>query len=91
VDGSEKINIASYDYLEKLGKLVSKTQPRTLANYLAWRITKPFMKLLNEEARKIRQRYRKAINGIQVTAVSGRMIRGPFFTSPLAPRVKFVP
>lgn len=66
IDEDEKINIASPEYLENLGKLITKTDKRTLANYLAWRAIKPFMTLLNEEARKIRQRYRKALLGIQV-------------------------
>ena len=66
VDDNEKIVIASPDYLENLGKLLTKTDKRTLANYLAWRATKPFMTLLNEDARKIRQKYRKAIKGILV-------------------------
>ena len=68
VDESEKINFASLEYLENLGKLLTKTDKRTLANYLAWRATKPFMSLLSEEARKIRHKYRKAIQGIQVAA-----------------------
>ena len=63
---NEKIVIASPDYLENLGKLLIKTDKRTLANYLAWRAAKPFMTLLNEDARKIRQKYRKAIKGILV-------------------------
>ena len=68
IDENEKINIGNPDYLEKLSQLLTKADNRTLANYLAWRATKPFMSMLNEEARKIRARYRKAINGIQVAA-----------------------
>ena len=68
IEDDEKINIINPDYMEKLGKIMTKTSNRTLANYLAWRITKPIMKLLNDEARKIRHRYRKEINGIPVAA-----------------------
>ena len=66
VHDNEKIVIASPDYLEKLGKLLTNTDKRTLANYLAWRATKPFMTYLNEDARQIRQKYMKAIKGVQV-------------------------
>ena len=66
VHDNEKIVIASPDYLEKLGKLLTNTDKRTLANYLAWRATKPFMKYLNVDARQIRQKYMKAIKGVQI-------------------------
>ena len=68
IEADEKINIINPDYMEKLSKILTKTSNRTLANYLGWRITMPMMKLLNEEARKIRQKYRKEIKGIQVAA-----------------------
>ena len=67
IEAEEKINIINPDYLEKLSQILTKTSNRTLANYLAWRITKPMMRLLNEEARKIMQRYRKEVLGIQVS------------------------
>ena len=68
IEADEKINIINPDYMEKLSNILTKTSTRTVANYLAWRITKPMMRLLNEEARKIRHRYRKEISGIQVAA-----------------------
>jgi membrane metallo-endopeptidase-like protein 1 len=66
IDENEKIVIASPEYLENLGNLLTKTDKRTLGNYLAWRAAKASMIYLNEEARKIRHRYRKAIQGILV-------------------------
>jgi hypothetical protein len=32
--------VASFKYLEKLGKLLKKTDPRVVANYLGWRAAK---------------------------------------------------
>ena len=68
IEADEKINIINPDYMEKLPNILTKTSNRTLANYLAWRITKPMMRLLNEEARKIMQRYRKEIFGFKVAS-----------------------
>jgi len=37
IDDNEKLILSSPKYLERLGKLLKKTDPRVIANYLGWR------------------------------------------------------
>jgi membrane metallo-endopeptidase-like protein 1 len=66
VYGFEKIIVANLTYFEKLSNLLTNTKPRVLANYLVWPAVKNSLKYLNEEAQNIKQRFDKAILGIQV-------------------------
>ena len=66
VYGFEKVIVANLTYFEKLSNLLTTTKPRVLANYLVWQAVKNSMKYLNDDALKIKQRYDKAILGIQV-------------------------
>lgn len=66
IDENERVIVTSFEYLDSLKKLLEKTEKRVLANYQAWRLCKEVVPLLNDEARKIRHKYRKALIGVQV-------------------------
>ena len=40
IDDDERLILASPKYLERLGKLLKKTEPRVIANYMGWRAAK---------------------------------------------------
>jgi membrane metallo-endopeptidase-like protein 1 len=40
IDDNEKIIVNSFEYIEDLAKLINKTEPRVIANYLGWRAAK---------------------------------------------------
>jgi hypothetical protein len=37
ITDDERLIVSSFKYIQDLAKLLNKTQPRVLANYLAWR------------------------------------------------------
>ena len=51
-------------YLKKLSPIIEKASARTISNYLMWRIVDSSLSDLNQEAGKIRERYNKAVKGI---------------------------
>ena len=64
ITDSEKVIIRDTKFFEQLSSVLQGTDPRTLANYMVWRMIKASMKYLGKDAREIRQRYRKVIKGI---------------------------
>lgn len=61
----EKIIIRNPSYFHKFVDLISKTEPRVVANYMAWRVVKSRMKYLNRAAQDIKHTYNKAITGVE--------------------------
>lgn len=66
IDENERVIVARFEYIDNLSELLNKTNKRTIANYQAWRLVKEVVPLLNDEARRIRHKYRKALTGVQV-------------------------
>jgi len=66
INENETVIVQTPEFFKKLSKLLLKTEVRTLANYIGWRASRSVLGLLNEEARNIRQKYRKNLYGLQV-------------------------
>ncbi|KAL4221419.1 Membrane metallo-endopeptidase-like 1 [Mactra antiquata] len=63
VSTSDPILVYAPEYLKDMVDLVLKTDSRTLANYLIWRITMNRVTNLPEKYRELRKEYHKAIYG----------------------------
>ena len=63
VDENEKIIIRNPQYFKDVLKLMNETDPKIIANYMAWRVVKTSMKYLNKAAQDIKQKYDKAKTG----------------------------
>ena len=59
----EKIIIEDTFFFGNLTKLISDTNPRTIANYMAWRVVKSQMNNLNKAARNLKETFDKAVKG----------------------------
>jgi membrane metallo-endopeptidase-like protein 1 len=62
---NEKIILTNLEFFYKLSNLLKSTNPRILANYLAWQTVKSSMASLNKAAHAIKLSYDKAIRGIK--------------------------
>ena len=65
INSSEKIIIRNPSYFKNFVELISNTKPKTVANYMAWRVVQSRMEYLNKAAQDIEQTYNKAITGIE--------------------------
>ena len=63
VTENEKIIIRNPDYFKRVLTLINETDPKIIANYMAWRVVKTSMKYLNQAAQDIKQKYDKAKTG----------------------------
>ncbi len=82
VQANEKVIIYDVNFYKNLSSLLSSTDQRTLANYLGWRLASSSMTYLNNEARIIRQKYRKALTGLdQAPPTWKRCIKAVGFNS----------
>jgi len=63
INSDEKIIIRNPQYFINVLKLINQTDPKTVANYMAWRVVKSRMKYLNKEASNIKQQYDKSKTG----------------------------
>ena len=82
IDGTEKVIIYDPNFYKNLSSVLNSTDKRTQANYIAWRVVYSTIKYLNNEAREIRQKYRKALTGIdQEAPLWKRCIKAVGFTS----------
>ena len=68
VDANEKVILTKVAYFEKLSNLLKDTKKRVLANYLGWHAAKSVMSYMNDAALKVKQRYDKALSGVQVSS-----------------------
>lgn len=63
VDENEVIVVQRPDFLENLGKLLSATSPRVIANYLMWRVASYSSNYLTQELHQRMQAYENEISG----------------------------
>lgn len=63
VGEKETIVVVTPSYFEKLDKLLKDTKPRTIANYMMWRITSYSLTFLTSDLRKRRSEYTAVITG----------------------------
>ena len=63
VDSNEIIILKNPNYFKNVSQLIHKTDPKTIANYMGWRVVKSRMKYLNADAQDIKQKYDKAVTG----------------------------
>ena len=63
-DDTEKVIIYDKNFYANLTSVLEKTELRTMANYIGWRIASSTMAYLDKNAIEIRQKYKKALNGI---------------------------
>merc|ERR1711971_369474 len=64
ITDSEKVIIRDPKFFEQLSSVLESTDPKTLANYMAWRVVKSSMKYLGKEARSIRLNFNKVKYGV---------------------------
>lgn len=65
VDENEVINLSVPSFFDDLGKLLSVTKKRTIANYMMWRIHAFSVAFLTEQFRKRQLQYATALSGRQ--------------------------
>lgn len=65
VDETEIINLSVPSFFDDLGKLLARTNKRTIANYMMWRIHAFSVAFLSEEFRKRQLQYATALSGRQ--------------------------
>ena len=65
INSDEKIIIQNPSYFERFVDLISNTEPKVVANYMAWRVVQSRMEYLNKAAQDIEQEYNKAITGVE--------------------------
>lgn len=63
IDQNERIIVRNPDYIRDVFKLISKTPPKTVANYVVWRAMKWMTDSLPSKFRALGQTYRAAIVG----------------------------
>jgi len=66
IDDSERVIIYDVDFYKNISKVLKATSERTKANYLVWRMVASTMKYLSKDARDVRRKYTKVLNGISV-------------------------
>ncbi|CAL4153530.1 unnamed protein product [Meganyctiphanes norvegica] len=62
---AEPIAVYATDFLKKMGKLISKTPKRTLANYIIWHAVKSSVSSLNQAALDLKLEYNKNLRGLK--------------------------
>lgn len=65
VDENEVINLSVPSFMEDLGKLLKRTDKRTICNYMMWRVHAFSVAFLSEEFRKRQLQYATALTGRQ--------------------------
>merc|ERR1740129_386284 len=63
VDENERVIVDEPGYFQNLTKLLEKTEKRTIANYMMWRVARASLGYFTEEARKIQLEFAKNITG----------------------------
>lgn len=64
VSGDEKVIIRDPGYFKNASGILKLADSRVVANYLGWRTVESVMNHLNTAARNVKQKYNKAINGV---------------------------
>ena len=63
INDDEKIIVQDPDYMKKIAPVLKETEPKTIANFLGWRIYMSMVSKLNKAARDLSQEYIKALYG----------------------------
>ena len=66
ISDSEKVIIKDPKFFEQLSTVLESTDPRTVANYMTWRMVKTSMKYLGKDARDIRQKFKQVTEGVGI-------------------------
>ncbi|KAK6176464.1 hypothetical protein SNE40_014749 [Patella caerulea] len=61
----ESVVLFAKDYLINMLKILQNTPPRTIANYVIWRVLLGFAPELTEDFQKIRNEYRRVLQGVK--------------------------
>ena len=59
----EKVNIKDRFFFGNLTELIRNTDPRTIANYMAWRVVESQMNNLNQAARNLKEAFDREVKG----------------------------
>lgn len=65
VDSDEPVIVLKPIFFENLGKLLSETSPRVIANYLMWRVASFSTYFLTDDFRKRESEYTTVFSGVQ--------------------------
>lgn len=63
VEGNEVILIYVPSFFDQFGMVIEKTPKRTIANYLAWRMTQSVVQFMTDTLRKRELKFNKALSG----------------------------
>merc|ERR1712051_959320 len=66
ISDSEKVIIKDPKFFEQLSTVLESTDPRTVANYMTWRMVKTSVKYLGKDARDIRQKFKQVTEGVGI-------------------------
>ena len=86
VENTERVILDEPGYLSNLTKLLPKTENRTIANYMFWRVARSSLGYFTEAARKIQLEYAKNITGTKSETPRWRRCTGSAsgsFASPI--------
>jgi predicted metalloendopeptidase len=64
VGPDERIIVNDPNYVKNVSRILANTKPRVIANFLGWHAAQSLMSYLNQAARDIRQRFSKALTGV---------------------------
>lgn len=64
IGSDEKVIVRNPAFFKNVTLLLINTDPKVIANYMAWRVVKGRLNYLNKAAEDIRQKYNKAITGV---------------------------
>ena len=82
IGSDEKVIIRNPAFFKNVSKLITKTNPKVVANYMAWRVVASTMDVLNKDAREIQQKYAKALTGVaKIKATWKRCVASAGFNS----------
>ena len=65
ITSAEKMIIKDLYFFGNLTELIKNTEPRVIANYMAWRVVKSLMNNLNNAARDLKEAFDRAVRGTQ--------------------------
>ena len=61
----EKIVISNPEYLDKVGGILTGTEPETLRNYMMWMLVSTALPSLNQAARNVAFGFTRATKGVR--------------------------
>ena len=64
INNNDMVIIRNPEYFVNVLKLINRTEPRAVANYMGWRVVMSSISFLNKDAQEIKRRYEK-IDGLR--------------------------